>query len=227
MAPTSREPAEHVRRCARCGQATLVLTHAWQHTFAGVFTQTWTYEFDCRSCGVKVVLHPLKAIRAERLLSFLLMPAIIPGILFFVSARKKAQAWVDNPVVEGADPGAPTAGPPPRRCTCSAPAPCVAIAREGTWSVLLGRRADHRCAQCTRVFSVHDVRGVVFPSVVAAALFATGALVVLHPPGAAVGAERSNQWFGVALVALGVVASLVFVQRLRARLNHPELRSVE
>lgn len=220
MAHTKPQPPEQVRRCARCANATLVLVPAWQHKFAGVLTQTWTREFECRSCGVKVVLHPLTVIRAEQLLAFLLMPAIIPGIIFFVGARKKARAWVDNPVVEGA-PVAPRAGPPPRRCECASPAECVAITREGTWTVQIGTRFDHRCTQCSRAFGVHDLRGVVFPSLVAVALFAAGALVILHPPGAAVGAQESNQWFGRAMVALGVVSLLVFTRRVWARLIHP------
>lgn len=105
-----------------------------------------------------------------------------------------------------------------RRCDCGGAADAVALVREGTWDVLLGRRTDALCAQCGRRFSVHDVLGLVSASVAALVLIAAGSLVVLHPPG---GAERSNQDFGVAMIVFGFIAALVFTRRLRLRAKHP------
>lgn len=197
------------------------MERAWQHRFAGVVTGTQTLELACRSCGAKVVLHPWTKIRVEQVMAVVFMPAIIPGLIFFFSARTKARAWSENPLVDGAPAFAPKPGPPARRCHCGAAADCAAVAREGTWDWVIGRRSDHLCAQCGRRFSVHDVHGVVFMSLLALALFAVGALVVLHPPGSAVGAERSNQGFGVATLVFGASATLVFARRVWLRARHP------
>jgi DNA-directed RNA polymerase subunit RPC12/RpoP len=212
-----------VRHCARCGRAALTVVHAWQKRFAGIDTQTQILELACQSCGTQVVLHPEATIRAERLLGYLLLPAIIPGILFLARARKKARAWSDNPLVEEAGRPAESAptGLPQRRCACTGAADCVAIVRKGTWERPIGMRYDYRCARCGDRFKVHDVGGVVFAGLLAAALSAAGALVMLHPPGTAVGADQSNRWFGVGMAVLGAVAWLVFASRIRGRLLHP------
>jgi hypothetical protein len=62
---------------------------------------------------------------------------------------------------------------------------------------------------------------VAFAGVLAAVLSAAAALLVLHPPGAAVGAEESNRRFGVGLAGLGAAAWAVFAARARGRLRHP------
>ncbi len=131
------------------------MVHAWQHKVAGIFTGTQTFELRCQSCGVEVVLHPEQTIRAERIVGYLMMPAIIPGILFLSSARKKARAWTDNPIVIGAPPRVePRPGPPSRRCDCSGIAECTAIVREGTGTRPLGTRHEYRCARCGKSFGV-------------------------------------------------------------------------
>jgi len=237
MANQTFQPADEVRRCANCGQPALSAVHVWQHKVAGVYTQTQTRELQCRACGIKVVLHPETRIRAERLLAWLMLPAIVPSLIFFASARRKARAWTDNPVVDGAS--GPTAimatGPvrpgededraqpetPDRRCECSAPARCIAIVREGTWNTPIGMRYEYQCPVCAKGFSVHSVTGIVFATVLASAISAAGALLIVHPPGAAVGAEQSNRWFGVGLTVLGGFAWLVFGWRVRGRLKHP------
>lgn len=215
------DPTSPVRRCARCQQASLVVDHAWQHRYAGVATGTQTLELSCRSCGAKVVLHPWTKIRVEQVMAVLFMPAIVPGLFFFFSARKKARAWSENPLVAGAPSFEPPPGPPARRCGCGEAAPCVVLAREGTWDWVIGRRSEHLCPKCGRRFAVHDVRGVLFAGVVALVLFAAGGFVVLHPPGAAVGAAQSNRLFGVAMLGFGVSAALVFALRLARRAKHP------
>ena len=183
---------------------------------------TETLELECSTCRAKVVLHPQTTILAERVLAFVLMPAVIPGVYFLTRARRKAHAWTDNPVVGDTRSLAPSRpGPPPRLCACGSSADCVAIARQGTWSVPLGLRHDYLCAGCQRRFGVHDVAGVAVVGLLAAVLWAVGALVVLHPPGTAVGAAASNQRFGVGLIVLGVVAAAVCAARARSRRLHP------
>jgi len=214
-------PPDEVRRCARCHQAALVVDRAWQHRRIGIVTGTQTLELSCRSCGASVVLHPWLRIRVEQVMAVLLAPAIIGGLFFFFSARQKARAWTENPVVTGAPSFEPPPDPPPRRCDCGALADCVALVREGTWDVMIGSRTDYLCAQCGRRFSAHDARSIISMSVIALALLVLGALVVLHPPGAAVGATRSNQRFGFVMLALSLVAATVLARRLWLRGRHP------
>lgn len=219
--PVSRQSSDQVRRCARCGSATLVVDHAWQHRIAGFDTKTRTLELRCRSCHAKVVLHPWSQIHVERVFAVIMMPALFPGLYFWFSARRKARAWTDNPVVDDAGFVAPRPGPSPRRCKCRGVAPCTAIVREGTWAVLLGIRHEYRCASCHRNFSVHDLRGVVSAVMGSGALLVAGVLVIIHPPGSGVGAERSNRWFGVAMVVLGLLGSVLAASRIRERRAHP------
>lgn len=199
----------------------MIVVHAWQHRYAGIDTATHTLELQCRACGAEVVLHPQTKIRAERLLGYLLLPAIFPGLFFLARARRKANAWIENPVV-GADTAASDRmGPPPRRCQCGAAAACVAIVKQGTGALPLGVRHDYRCAACARSFAVHDVAGIVFAGVLASVLSAAGALVVLHPPGAAVGAVESNVRIGVGIAIIGAIGWVIFGWRLRGRVAHP------
>ncbi len=219
--PNRFGPANEVRRCARCGQATLVCVREWQHRFAGVDTPTRTFDLECQSCGVKVTLHPQTKIAAERLFAYLMIPAIFPSLYFFASARRKARAWTDNPVV-GAAASSPT-GPRARQCFCTAAAPCVRIIQRRAGGLPVGTRNEYRCGACSRSFVVPDVSGIVFSFVTASLLSAGGALVIAFPPGSAVGAEQSNQWFGVALVAFGMIAWVNFAFGVRARMIHPEV----
>jgi hypothetical protein len=151
----------------------------------------------------------------------MLMPAVVPGLYFLSRANRRAAAWTDNPVVTGL---APTAAPPsirPRRCPCGGVGTCDAVVRLGTERTRLGTRYDFRCARCERPFSVHDTAAVLAMLGVALALLSLGSLVILHPPGAAVGAERSNQPFGVAAVVGGLIAAVTVALRVRRRWLHP------
>lgn len=220
MAPT--DPSSEVRRCAKCGQPTLVVTRTWHHRFVGIFTGARTFELGCTSCGAQVVLHPQREIALERLFAMVMMPAIVPGLFFLARARKKARAWAENPVVEGAAPVAPASlGVPHRQCECLAIASCVALVRQGRWDFVLGTAALYECRACSRRFVVHDLRGVVFAALFGVALVAAGTFVILHPPGSAVAAERSNQWFGAGAVGFGVIAFVVFALRVWKRVVHP------
>jgi hypothetical protein len=190
----------------------------------GLTTNTQTLELACRHCGARVTLHPWNRIQVERLFALLLMPALIPGLFFFLRARAKARAWSENPLVDGVPAsGLVPPGPRARRCACSAPAACVALVRHGTWSVFLGLREDFQCPRCVSRFSVHQVRSLVVTALMAGALIGAGALVVLVPPGSAVGAARSNQGFGVVLLLGGLVSALVWVWRIAQRRAHPHV----
>jgi hypothetical protein len=213
--------ATDVRRCARCGQATLVCVREWQHRIVGITTQTRTLDLACRSCGTKVTLHPHTRIAAERLFACLMIPAVFPSLFFFASAARKARAWTDNPVV-GSAPHVPS-GPRRRQCLCASTASCERIFQRRMQGIPVGTRYEFRCERCGSVFTVHDAAGIVFSFVAAAVVSAVAVLLVAVPPGSAVGAERSNQWFGFGLAAVAAFAWVSFGLQLRTRAIHPEL----
>jgi hypothetical protein len=87
----------------------------------------------------------------------------------------------------------------------------------------VGTRHQYRCSVCARTFTVHDNRSIVFSLTIAIVLCGVGALVIAVPPGSAVGAAQSNQWFGVGLVAFGAIAWLMVALAIRGRIDHPRL----
>lgn len=213
----SARPETEARRCARCGQPELVCTNDWRLRVAGVDTPGRVLDFRCRSCGAEVTLVPRKEIAIDRLFAWLFLPAIFPSVIFFARARRKERAYADNPIVPGRYAGPPE--PPRRLCTCGRAARCVAsrtnVRRTGT------RRA-YRCEGCGRAFVVHDARGILQLGLGACVLAAAGVLVMLAPPGGAVGAQASNRWFGVMLAAAGLVGWVVTGAWVRGRVVHPE-----
>lgn len=211
--------ATEVRRCANCKQPTLVCVHDWRHVVLGIPTPSRTLDLQCTSCGVKVTLHPQTKIKTERFFAFLMIPAIFPSLYFFASARRKARAWTDNPIVTGAHhtPGTPRA----RLCDCGGAAACVAIRQNRMQSIPIGTRHVYRCAACAESFTVSDVTGIVFSLVAGFGLAGFGALILAFPPGSAVGAERSNAWFGVGLLACAALAWAMAALQVRARVIHP------
>jgi hypothetical protein len=72
-----------------------------------------------------------------------------------------------------------------------------------------------------RTFQVHSPVYLVSLSAIAGVFSSFGALIVAHPPGAAVGATHSNRWFGFGLAAFGALGWLVAAFLLRRRLKHP------
>lgn len=77
--------------------------------------------------------------------------------------------------------------------------------------------------RCQRRFSVHSVGSVIFALFAAAYLGSCGSLVVVHPPGSAVGAADQNRWFGVAILVFALVAFVLVISRAVARLRHPKV----
>ncbi len=111
-------------------------------------------------------------------------------------------------------------GPTRRACACGSSARCVAIVAQRARILPAGNRYDYACA-CKPVFSVYDVAGVVFAFLAAGGLAAAGLLVTVYAPGSAVGAERSNRWFGIGLLAFGAIGWGMSAARVRARIVHP------
>lgn len=224
-----------IRRCHKCAQPALTCVREWQHVFMGITTPSKTLELACQACGHKVTLEPHSLIKAMRLGAYLLLPAIFPSVYFFARARRMARAWTDNPVVSGAIepatispdgvavslPRDPSRDPRDRTCRCGSAAPCVKIIRKRMRGIPIGTRHEHACTRCASVFHVYDGAGIVFAFVGGLLLLAVGLLIVVHPPGAGVGAERDNRVFGFAVLAFGAMSWLMFIARISARSRHP------
>jgi hypothetical protein len=220
----TRGHVNEVRRCARCGAAALVCVRDWQHKIMGIAPGAWTLELECQSCGAEVTLLPQQEARMERLLAFVMLPAIIPSIFLFASARRKARAWSDNPVVDGASAPSPRRAEPGRACAaCRGVAHPSEIGRQQGLGISIGTHTRYTCSGCANEFAVHDRRAVAFAFAAAIVLSAMGALVVAFPPGSDVGAELSNRWFGVGLLAVAAIAWVILVLRIRARRAHPNV----
>lgn len=212
-------PGVDLRRCSACGAPTLACVRDWQHQILGVPTASRTQEFACQRCGFCLTLHPRAQIDAARLLAWLLLPAILPSVIFFARARRMERAWTDHPLV-GLAP-APRSLGPTRACLCGAAAPCVGLAQRRVQGRPVGTRATHACLRCGCAFEVSDGLGVASMGVAALALSAFGLLLVVYPPGSAVGAERGNRLVGVVVLALGALTWATLASRIRARARHP------
>ncbi len=212
-------PGVDLRRCSACGAPALACVRDWQHHVLGVPTASRTQEFACQRCGFRLTLHPRERIKAARLAAWLLLPAIFPSIILFAHARRLERAWTDHPLV-GFAPSPPSLGLA-RVCLCGGRAPCVGLAQRRVQGVPVSTRARHACPRCGTSFEVTDGLGVATMAVAALALSAFGLLLVVYPPGSAVGAERSNRLFGVGVLALGALTWAVLTSRVRARARHP------
>lgn len=108
-----------------------------------------------------------------------------------------------------------------RRCECGAPARNVRIVQVRLRRMIpIGEVHEYSCDACKRTFNVHDGWSVAFSMGSAAFLTGVGALVTMFPPGSAVGAESSNRWFGIGLLAIGVLTWIVPTLRIGQRLRH-------
>lgn len=195
----------------------MVCVREWRHRILGLDTPSRTLELECRACGTQVTLYPQRQIRTERLFAILVLPTIFGGLWLFARARKKARAWRDHPVVDGLSPPR-RRGEAPRVCAaCRGIAHCTEISRRQTQGISLGTRYRYRCERCSNVFTVHDTRAVTFLFAAGLALAVAGALVVARPPGADVGAQARNRWFGGILLVISALAWLTFALQLRSR----------
>lgn len=110
---------------------------------------------------------------------------------------------------------------PTRACRCGGRSPCVAVEVERARGLPVGKCFDHECLRCNGRFRVHSVGSVVFALFATTVLGSCGSLMVVHPPGSAVGEADHNRWFGVAILVAAVGALALFVARIVARLRHP------
>ena len=99
--------------------------------------------------------------------------------------------------------------------------PCVSAIPEHAKGLRVGTQLHYSCARCKRDFGVSSNGSIAFALFAAVFLSAIGWLVVVQPPGSAVGAEESNRWFGWVLAAFGAAAWIVAGSRIVARLRHP------
>lgn len=212
-------PGADLRRCSACGSATLSCVRDWQHRVLGVPTASRTQEFECQRCGFRTTLQPREQIAAARLFAWLLLPAIIPSVLFFARARRMERAWADHPLVGLMQ--TPASLGPARACVCGGAAICVSLAQRRIQGRPIGTRATHACPRCGCTFEVSDGPGVASTAVAALALSAFGLLLVAHPPGSVVGAEDGNRLFGVGLLGLGALTWAMLASRIRGRARHP------
>lgn len=212
-------PGTELRRCSTCGAPTLACVRDWQHRLLGAPTPSRTQEFACQRCGFRVTLQPRAQIDAARLFAWLLLPAVLPGVIFFARARRMERAWTDHPLV-GFTPSPPSLGPV-RACLCGGAAACVGLQQRRVQGLPIGTRATYACPRCGCTFEVSDGRGVLSMAVAAFALSAFGLLLVVSPPGSDVGAEHHNRLFGVAVLVLGALTWAMLVSRIRVRAHHP------
>lgn len=162
IAPADPDSAAEIRRCHRCGQATLVCLNAWRHS-GGSETEPVTRDFRCQACGAVVVLHSRLSIAVMRVMGFIFLVALVPGICLLLLARAHSRAWRVNPVVPGAP--RPTLryqlGPRGRRCgLCGDVCGLVAVTRRRANGIPAGTEYKYTCRGCRQSFSTQDLLGV-------------------------------------------------------------------
>jgi hypothetical protein len=106
-------------------------------------------------------------------------------------------------------------------CRCRAVATCTEVVEQRSKLGRVGFRYGYSCSVCRASFSVFSDLNIAFVVFACAVATAAGALVVVYPPGSAVGAESSNRVFGYAILALSVFGWGFFASRVRTRLRHP------
>lgn len=120
-----------VRRCAKCGEAAVLLATEWQHTVGGTRINQSTRDFRCHHCGAKFTLVPkvnsIIFIVMGLIMSFAIFPLGL-SLWGWLALRRDRR----NPVVPGAPPPRLRYrdGPPLRRCACGRDATTTKITRE-------------------------------------------------------------------------------------------------
>ena len=158
----------------------------------------------------------------------------VSALLWFLTWRTLGPevAMLRWPIVPGAPmPALRHAAPPERgrpedalrRCGCGSRARCTHVEQQRLRGLPIGRRYQFVCDACRATFAFDDAAHTAFLFVAAAGLSFAAWLLVLHPPGAAVGATATNRWFAlpVGLGALAYVA--LFLRALFRRARHPVL----
>lgn len=109
----------------------------------------------------------------------------------------------------------------PRRCGCQGPVPCDSVTRARLGLLTIGTRRAYRCQRCGLTFRIRSAGHIAVTLLYASFLSGVGVLIVLYPPGSAVGADSENRWFGVALLVLGLSCIGWGVAMIRAHVKYP------
>ena len=161
---------------------------------------------------------------AEGLGQIFCVGSVLTGLIaLLVSIARPLLAERRWPIVDAPRPSLtkPASGLASRRCECGSAARNVRIVQVRLRGMIpIGEIHEYSCPACKRTFNLHNGWSVAFSMGSAAFLTAVGALVTAFPPGSAVGAESSNRWFGVGLLAIGVLTWIVPTVRIAGRLRH-------
>jgi hypothetical protein len=114
-----------------------------------------------------------------------------------------------------------------RRCRCGAAVPPARVIQVRVKGIPAGQRHEHACGSCRHTFDVHSLTAMIFALFAALVLTGAGALLTLKPPGTAVGAAESNQWFGVGLLVFAMLAWILVASRVLGRLRYPLVPSTQ
>ena len=213
-------PEDEVRRCANCGKPTLICVSAWQHSTWGVRSNIVTRDCQCQACGVKATLHPGSRIFALWVVAVLLLPSVIPALIFALVALRRSRAWSKNPLVPGA-PRPPIrfrAGPADRRCECGRVATLAKVTRHRTNWIPTGTEQIFKCGTCGEEFVIESVGGLLVTSLGASLLGAIAVWVLTS-----VESSMSRWGWGLGLTLVTVVLLGQLVSRVAAFSRHPEL----
>lgn len=110
-----------------------------------------------------------------------------------------------------------------RQCSCGRPARCVEIEISRARGLAVGQIHKYACSSCARPFYIYNARLIAFNVFGALLLGGFGALIWLHPPGAAVGAAETNRYYAVPLLLGSVVYFCLIGVQLSRRVVHPRV----
>lgn len=115
---------------------------------------------------------------------------------------------------------------PARRCRCGVAAPMVFLRQETLRRFIsIGQVYEHACTACGHKFGVHSITGMLFMICCATVVVGLGILMMLVPPGKAVGAGATNRNFGIGILVIGACGVAMAIARIVGRLRHPVVKS--
>jgi hypothetical protein len=211
-----------VRRCARCGSATLACVHAWQHSVNGISGNTVIRECQCQSCGATVTLQPRLKIWPLWLMAVLLLPTVVGSLVAGTMAFSRGRAWKKNPLVPDAPMPAMRykSGPGNRRCDCGATLALKSVTRNSHNGIPTGTEYVYQCERCGKKLTLENALGIVMKVLVGAllALIAWLMLTAVKDPW--------WRWGGGGVFALlALLLAGQGLSRIAAQARHPELPS--
>jgi len=219
----AQDPARsEVRRCARCGNATQVCVHAWQHSVNGISSNTVIRECQCQSCGATVTLQPRIKIWPLWLMAVLLLPSVVGSLVPGIMAFRRGRAWKINPVVPDAPmpPMRYKSGPGNRRCDCGGTLVLKSVTRNTHNGIPAGTEYVYQCDKCQKEVTLESALGILLNFLFGALLALLGYVVL--------DAVKDPWWRwggGIVLALLGLLLVGQGISRITAQLRHPELPS--